>query len=65
MPKLDGTGFENPTGKQGLECFEDAKPNTPGKGRGAGDGGMGPELAKPGNRHMDVRSSDRSRRKAE
>ena len=57
MPKLDGTGFDSPKGKNGLEAFEDAETPGAGKGAGAGDGGTGPKMAEHGSRTTDIGGS--------
>ena len=42
MPKLDGTGNDSVESKQGLEAFQDAKPQSS-SGSGQGEGGTGTE----------------------
>lgn len=54
MPRVgDGTGMGGgtPPEDQALTSNEDAKPESPGRGTGQGQGGMGPKLAEGGNRN--------------
>lgn len=59
------TGMSGPKGKQAQEAYQDAAPHGSGKGgdnfppAGAGDGGVGPRMAKGGNRDSDVRKSNK------
>jgi len=44
-------GGGTPPEDQALTSNEDAKPESPGRGTGQGQGGMGPKLAEGGNRN--------------
>jgi hypothetical protein len=56
MKVNDGTGLGTmPSEEQALTSNQSKKPETVSAPYGAGENGVGPEMAKPGNRTSDVR----------